>query len=147
MQLDKFIFDEGGFVLPKILLLIIMTAMMLGIFVFLYNRGLMVFKSISAATFVGAAKGNGAKFSSCSGYMKRVVTFKETGTYTFVLDAQLSKGDMSVELLDSAKQKILQLNCADRSASITVEQKKKYYLIVHFRSATGSYSLIREQSA
>ena len=76
--------------------------------------------------------------------MKRVIKFKEEGTYTFVLDAELSKGDMSVELLDSTKQKIMQLNCSNRSASITVEKKKKYYLVINFKSATGRYALIRE---
>ena len=133
--------------MTDIALLIILTVVMVGAFLFLYSQGYMFFKSIRAVTFVGAAKGNSASFSSCSGFLKRVIKFKEDGIYTFVLDAQLSKGEMSVELLDSAKQKILQLNCADRSASITVEQQKKYYLVVHFRSATGSYALIREQIA
>ena len=76
--------------------------------------------------------------------MKRIVRFKADGTYTFVLDAELSKGDISVELLDSTKQKIMQLSCANRSASITVEKKKKYHLVINFKSATGRYALIRE---
>ena len=127
-----------------VVFLIILVVVMLGIFMFLYSQGYMVFKSISAVTFVGSTKGNSASFSSCSGYMKRVIKFKEDGTYTFVLDAELSKGDMSIELIDSTKQKIMQLNCSNRSASITVEKTKKYYLIINFRSATGRYALIRE---
>ena len=128
----------------EVVLLIILAVVMLGIFMFLYSQGYMVFKSISAVTFVGSTKGNSASFSSCSGYMKRVIKFKEDGTYTFVLDAELSKGDMSIELIDSTKLKIMQLNCSNRSASITVEKMKKYYLIINFRSATGRYALIRE---
>ena len=123
---------------------IILVVVMLGIFIFLYSQGYMVSKSISAVTFVGSMKGNSASFSSCSGYMKRVIRFKEDCTCTFVLDAELSKGDMSVELIDSAKQKIMQLNCSNRSASIAVDKTKKYYLGINFRSATGKYSLIRE---
>lgn len=128
----------------EVVSLIILTVVMLGVFIFLYSQGYMVSKSISAVVFIGSTKGNSAKFSSCSGYMKRVIKFKEDGTYTFVLDAELSKGDMSVELIDSTKQKIMQLNCFNRSASITVEKKKKYYLVINFRSATGRYALIRE---
>ena len=125
-------------------LIIVLAVVMLGIFILLYSQGYMVSKSISAVTFIGSVKGNGAKFSSCSGHMKRVVRFKEDATYTFVLDVELSEGDMSVELLDSTKQKVMLLNRTNRSASIAVEKKKKYYLVITFKSATGSYSLIRE---
>lgn len=128
----------------EVVLLIILTVVLLGIFVFLYNQGYMIVKSTSAALFIGSAKGNSARFTSCSGYIKRIVKFKDDGTYNFFLDADLSKGDMSVELFDSAKQKIMQLNCANRSASIAVEKKKKYYLVFNFKSATGRYALIRE---
>ena len=128
----------------EVVMLIILAVAMLGVFVFLYNQGYMVSKSISAVAFIGSAKENSARFTSCNGYMKRVVKFKADGTYTFVLDAELSKGDISVELLDSTKQRIMQLNCSNQSDSITVEKKKKYYLVINFRSATGRYALIRE---
>ncbi len=130
--------------MEEVVMLIILTVAMLGVFVFLYNQGYMVSKSMSAVVFIGSAKGNGARFTSCNGYMKRVIKFKDDGTYTFVLDAELSKGDMSVELLDSTKQRIMQLNCSNQRDSITVEKKKKYYLVINFRSATGRYALIRE---
>lgn len=130
--------------MTEVVLLIILIALMSGVFIFLYNQGYMVAKSISAVTFIGSAKGNGATFTSCNGYMKRVVKFKTDGTYTFVLDAELSKGDITVELLDSAKQKIMQLNCSNQSETITVVKKMKYYLVINFKSATGRYTLIRE---
>jgi len=131
----------------EVVLLIILAVMFVGIFVILYNLGYMVLKSTSAVTFIGSAKGNSAKFTSCSGYMKRVIRFKTDGAYIISLDAELSKGDMSVELLDSDKKKIMLLNCADNCASITVEKNKKYYLVINFRSATGRYTLIRKPLA
>lgn len=124
---------------------VLLILVLLCLFIFLYSQGYMVFKSVHAVTFVGAMKGNSARFSSCSGYMKRIIKFKEDGRYTFVLDAELSKGGMSVELIDSAKQKIMQLNGSNRSASITAEKKKRYYLVINFKSATGRYTLSREQ--
>lgn len=123
---------------------VLLIIILVGVFVFLYNQGYMVLNSKSAVSFVGSARGNSARFTSCSGYMKRIVRFKADGTYTFILDAELSKGDMSVELLDSAKHKVMKLNCANRSASVTVEKKKKYCLVINFQSATGRYALIRE---
>ena len=122
----------------------ILAVAILVIFIFLYSQGYMVFKSINAVTFVGSAKGNSAKFSGCSGWMKRVTKFRETCTYTFVLDAELRKGDMSVELFDSAKQKILHLNPSHPRASVTVDKNEKYHLVINFSSATGRYALIRE---
>lgn len=130
--------------MSEVVLLILLAVVMVGAFIFLYSQGYMVFKSISAVTFIGSAKGNSASFSSCSGFMKRIIKFKEDGTYTFGLDAELSKGDLSVELIDSAKRKIMQLDPVNRSASVTVEKDKKYCLAIHFKSATGRYTLTRE---
>lgn len=123
---------------------LILAVLMAGIFVFLYNRGYMVAKSLSAVTFIGSSKGAGANFTSCSGYIKRIIRFRESGTLYYYLDAELSKGDILVELLDSDKQSIMKLNRENNHASITVESKKKYYLVVNFKSATGRYSLIRQ---
>ena len=123
---------------------LIVAVLMAGIFIFLYNRGYMVVKSLSAVTFIGSSKGAGANFTSCSGYIKRIVRFRESGTLYYYLDAELSKGDILVELLDSGKHSIMKLNCENNHASITVESKKKYYLVVNFKSATGCYSLIRQ---
>lgn len=125
----------------KIMLLGILLA---GIFVLLYQQGYMALKSTSAVTFIGSAKGNGAKFTSCNGSIKRIVRFIEDGICTYTLDAELTKGGLSVELLDAEKEKIMQLDCVNRSASVAVESRKKYYLIIRFRSATGRYTLYRE---
>lgn len=123
---------------------VLLAILLSSVFVFLYSRGYMVVKSYSALTFVGSSKGTGATFTSCNGYLKRIIRFKESGTYHFFLDAELSKGDMSVEFLDSGNQNIVKLDLLNNSASITVESKKKYYLVVNFKSATGRYSLIRQ---
>ena len=108
--------------------------MLTGIFIFLYDRGYMAIKSISAVSFVGFSKENGARFTSCNGYLKRIVRFKSDGTSRFSLDAELTKGDVSVELLSITKERLMVLNCASPNASVTVEKGKKYYLIVRFKS-------------
>ena len=129
--------------MADVIRLILLTFLMLCGFYFLYSQGYMVLKSISAVTFIGLKKGTGASFSSCTGFIKRVIRFKEDGTYTFTLDAELSKGTVSVELEDSAKQKTMQLDSSHGSAAVTVEKKKRYYLIVRFHSATGRYTLTK----
>ena len=123
---------------------VILAGLMAGIFLILYNSGYMIVKSLSAVTFIGSPKGTGANFTSCSGYIKRIVRFKESGTLHYYLDADLSKGDIFVEILDSKKQSIAKLTRENNHASISVENRKKYYLVVNFISATGRYSLIRQ---
>ena len=103
---------------------VLLGILLTSIFVFLYNTGYMVINAKSAVSFVGSTKGTGATFTSCNGYLKRIIRFKEGGTYHFFLYAELSKGDMSVELLDSGKQNIMKLDRLKNCASITVESKK-----------------------
>ncbi|MBE6951259.1 MAG: hypothetical protein E7451_07985 [Ruminococcaceae bacterium] len=123
---------------------VILLAALAAIFLFLYDRGYMVINAKSAASFIGSPKGTGASFTSCNGYTKRIVRFQADGTYTFILNADLSKGSISVELQNAEKQRVMLLNCTNTSASVTIEKKEKYYLITKFKSATGRYSLIRE---
>ena len=130
--------------MEKVIMLIVLSVAMLGVFAFLYNQGYMISKSMRSVAFVGYAKGNRAKFTSCTGYIKRVIRFKADGTYAFALDAELGKGDMWVELLDSGKQEIMHLTTSHPNASIHVEKSKKYYLVIHFESATGRYTLVQE---
>ncbi|MBR7178369.1 MAG: hypothetical protein IKD27_02460 [Oscillospiraceae bacterium] len=123
---------------------ILLLAALTAVFLILYDQGYMVINSKTAASYIGSARGTGARFTSCSGSVKRIVRFKADGTYTFLLNAALSKGDMSVELLNSARESIMHLDPAHPTATVAVEQKKKYYLITRFKTATGSFSLIRE---
>ena len=133
---------EGGLIMGKLILLF---GVLTGVFFVLYQCGILVYQSKTAVSFVGSPKGNGATFRSCSGFLRRVVRFRADGTYTYVLNAQLSKGQMSVELLDSKKQSLMRLDPANPRAGVSVEKSKKYHLIFRFASATGSYTLIREE--
>ena len=136
--------EKGLICMLKAVLLILL---MVSVFAFLYDRGYLVLNSKSAVSYIGSQRGNAARFTSCSGSVKRVVRFREDGVSRFVLDVELSKGDLSVELLDSAKRTVMHLDCANRSASVPLEKKKKYILVVKFKSATGRYALRREQVA
>ena len=123
---------------------IILLAALTALFLILYERGLMAINSKSAVSFIGSPGGTGARFTSCSGSIKRIVRFKEDSTYNFLLDTDLTKGHVSIELLDDHKHPVMKLDPAHPRGTVTAEQGKKYYLITRFRSATGRYSLIRE---
>ncbi len=78
----------------------------------LYCKGFGVTKSIVAVLFAFRPGKNSdkANLSSCNGWVRHVGRFQESRTYDFTFDAQLSKGDAEVILLDKKKQQLLILN-------------------------------------
>lgn len=111
------------------------------VFYFLYANGYFVVQQKKALVYIGSNKGKSAKFTSCDGYIKRVVKFKGNRTYTFDFSCELSEGKMHVELVDDKNNKLLSLNDKHKQQCINVKESSKYYLIYKFESATGHYSL------
>ena len=120
----------------------IIPVLIIGIvFYLLYINGFLAIQSKRAILYVGSLKGNSARFSSCTGYSKRVIRFRDSRAYFVVFDSDLTKGDVLVEILNSAKQTVVCLNCNTPNGRINVEKGKRYYLLIHFQSATGRYTL------
>ena len=107
----------------------------------LYDRGLMVFNSKRAVSFVGSDRGRRASFTACTGTIRRILRFSESKTLRVVFSPVLTKGSVAVELLDSQKQLLLRLDESCPTGSVTVEKGKRYHLIFRFQSATGEYTL------
>lgn len=110
---------------------------------FLYINGYMVVVSKRAFMFFGSKRGKKAIFSSCTGYIKRVVKFKESKTYHIDFRLELEKGEVTLELLDAKKQVLLSMNSRE-GAKLEAESGQRYYMILRFKSATGSYEIIWE---
>ena len=111
------------------------------IFYLLYINGYLIVNRKRALMFVGSLRGTNsckATFTSCTGYVKRVVKFKESRMYCFALHTELSAGEMAVELLDAGKQKVMELSDDKQTDSVDINSKTRYYLIFRFKSATGS---------
>lgn len=124
---------------------VIIILICLGIlFYVLYMQGLMVINSKRVVMFMGSIRGRDnckAKFTMCSGSMKRVVRFKENRTYIFSLNSELSNGEVEVKILDSSKQPVITLNSNISEAHFDADKRQRYYLVFLFESATGSYEL------
>ena len=109
----------------------------------MYRQGFAVSKSIRALVFLfqpGAA-GDTASVDSCSGWVRHAGRFRESRQYAFSLDAQLSKGDVEVSLLNGKKQELLKLNRWAPTGSIELDGKSRYYLQWRFSGATGKCAL------
>ena len=124
----------GAVMLQSILILAAMAA----VFYILYINGYMIMNAKKAILFFGKERGKYARFTSCSGYMKRVIRFKESREYEFSFETELEKGEVSVELWNGNKEKVLSLTNQGKQV-ISVDNKKRYFLILRFVSATGSY--------
>ena len=121
---------------------LILILPLMGILMYLlYINGYLIANSKRAVMFIGSRRGKKARFSSCTGYIKRVIRFEENRKYHFVLLTELSTGEVSMELLDRTGKSVLSLDSNVREGSITAETKKRYELIIRFRSASGSYEL------
>lgn len=109
----------------------------------LYKQGFMTTKSISAILFL-FQPGNGgdrAQLDSCTGWVRHVGRFRESRTYTFALDAQLSGGAVEVFLLDRERRQLLRLSPYHPEGQIALDGSGRYYLHWEFRAATGRCEL------
>lgn len=109
----------------------------------LYRQGHMTAKCIAAACFLFRAEKNRDKVSmnSCRGWIRHAGRFRESRTYEFILDCQLSKGEVEVSLLDKDKRELLRLNPESPSGGIDLDGKGRYYLHWKFDHATGKCEL------
>ena len=108
-----------------------------------YFLGTATTKSIRAILFMFYPGKNGdrATLNTCTGWVRHMGRFYESRTYAFVLDAQLSEGDVNVLLLDKKKQPLLKLSKQFPSQAIDLDGKSRYYLRWEFKSASGKCEL------
>lgn len=108
-----------------------------------YFRSVAVSKSITAILFVfrPGREADQVTLDSCTGWVKHMGRFFESRTYEFTLDAQLSKGDAEVVLLDAEKELLMKLDQQFPRGKIDLDAKSKYYLRWKFEGATGKCEL------
>lgn len=127
--------------MDKVISLGFLFAIMAAVFFLLYWNGLMIVNAKSAVSFVGSARGKRAVFTACNGHIRRIVRFRDERPRTFTLKTELSKGEVSAELLESGKEKVMMLDGENPTAVVSVKKGRRYDLVIRFRSATGNYIL------
>lgn len=109
----------------------------------LYCQGFVVLRRTSAIMIVFRHGKNADKatLDTCTGWVKHAGRFRESKTYEFFLDAQLSKGNVEVILLDGKKQPLMKLNPQSPTCKIELDVRNRYYLRWEFKGATGKCEL------
>lgn len=105
----------------------------------LYIRGILVVQSKRAVVYIGSLRGNRARFSSCTGFTRRIIRFRDSRPYCVTFHSELTGGNVVLEILDSAKRTVLCLDGDTGSGTVQAEKGKRYYLVIRFQSATGNY--------
>lgn len=109
----------------------------------LYQRGYVVSKSIVAIVFI-FHRGKDADMvtvDSCTGWVIHGGQFRESRIYEFTLDAQLTRGDVKVLLLNQKKMPLLRLNKWHPTAQVTLDGSGRYFLRWEFSHASGKCGL------
>lgn len=110
-------------------------------FYVLYINGWLVLQSKRAVMYTGSRRGKKASFISCTGYVKKVVKFRESRKYRFELKSELTKGEIRAILSEAGGGEILQLDSSRSVGEISVEKGRRYGLTMQFESASGKYEL------
>lgn len=116
-----------------------------GLLYWLYINGYLTVSAKSAVAFVGSMRAGQnlceAVFTSCSGYVMRIVRFRESRDYQFFLAGQTDRGSVIVEVQNRAKLPVLLLDADHRCGTLHPDCKQRYYLVVRFHAASGNFRL------
>lgn len=111
----------------------------------LYDRGYLAVQSKRALMFVGSmgfgSNACHARFSGCTGQLRRNVRFRGAEPVDFVLSASLTKGTMQVFVLDRQKQVVLALDPACPRGTLQPVENMRYQLVIQLDHADGGYRL------
>lgn len=111
-----------------------------------YINGFLIVKAIRALVFRGSARrwwrnNPAAKVISCSGWVRKVIKYKESRQYQFTFDADISKGSITAEIQNRNKEPILTLDAENAQGVLEIDSSERYYLVVRFKKATGSFEM------
>lgn len=111
--------------------------------IWLYIRSLMESKSVAAVLYAHRPGRNADRLTlnSCTGWVRHIGYFPESGTYVFAFETQLSKGTAEMVLLDREKRQLLRLSPGSPTGEIELDAENRYYLRWELKGATGRCEL------
>lgn len=131
------------FLKSNIAIVIYLPIFFIVLFYYLYINGHMDINCKSATIFIGQKYKNKriTSVNSCNGYIKFVLKFKESRTYSFENEIQLIQGAINIEILDKNKNVILSVNNENTTKTLMIDKSKRYYMKINYVRATGKHVL------
>lgn len=121
--------------------MILVAAGFFGLMYLLYINGIVVLRNKQALAFRCSHGGRQVRFSRCTGVLTRIVRFREEGTRRFVLRTALTAGDVHIQLQDSERRPLLDLDGATPEGEVFLNGKERYRLVATILSASGRYDI------
>ena len=114
---------------------------------FLYRNGWLVVNTKTALFYKGSfVSGKGekrvhAKFSLCSGTVRRVIRLQRQTPYIFVFFSAIARGSVEIEIWNGKTEVLAVLNDNSPEAVIQAESTGRCWITVKFTKADGEYTL------
>ncbi len=122
-----------------------LVATICGFIYILYINGYAVFSAKKALMFVGTmgyfTNRCKVRFYACTGFVKRVLKFKESREYEFRYDGKLKNGTAYIEVQDRNGKVLFTIDEGNKIVSYNFERKERYYLVMRFKNANGKHEL------
>lgn len=113
-------------------------------FYILWINGYMIKSRKTSILFLGSLRqknGCKIKFQSCNGYIKKVIRIRESHSYKFTFNSNITKGYVTAEIQDLSKKILLQVDKNNPGSTIHLEKKHRYYLVLRFENADGEIEI------
>lgn len=109
-----------------------------------YICGYVAVQAKRALLFAGSIRGDRARFSGCTGFVRCRFPVAESRTHRFDFALELDNGDVWVELLNRDKNVLMRLDNQRRHAEVPLERGRAYHLVIRYQSASGKHALTYE---
>jgi len=107
-----------------------------------YLEGFVVTQVKSAVLYNEKNRGKIVRFMACDGYTKRVLKFNKQGVVSLEFKANILSGNVSIEILNKAKEPIICMNRLNTLDTMIVDLNQRYYLKAIYENADGNFELI-----
>ena len=121
--------------------LIVLAVLIAAALYLLYQFGWMAVRSKYALLYTGSLRGGRARFSGCSGSVRRILRVRESRNYRFSFALELTRGEVTAELSDGSGQQLFLLDSRQQTAEVPLNYGEKYHLVIRYRSAAGKHDL------
>ena len=82
------------------------------------------------------------KFAACTGYLRKVMRFKEERKYEISFTGEVRSGSCVLELLNSNKSVVLTKNLNEEATLYLPDLTQKYMLSINFENADGECNIV-----
>ena len=122
------------------MLIVFPLAVLILLFVYLYEKGILAFQMKSAVLFSASMNADKAEFSRCTGRLTRILRFRSETPLLITFKKELSCGSTHFEITRGKEIVILSSDDSEKYL-FTPKPGARYKLTIRLKGATGRYEI------